>query len=283
MVSDFSERVQRIEEVIDRSPPADRARIERQLNEVLRSVAHLNPLGDRSQALLTDAARGGVYAERNRAEGASARLSATDVRESVQRSLQGSGLSAEQVLSRLEVGAPNAALERQWLGDDLRQIAATGNHDLDRQDGMRAAMSKLDEVHAKLGTALKDAGVLREDGLREGAETRVDHVIAALRDRPTADVLRDPALAEELRTEIEDRLDSEEVNRLKSGDADALVTVAEDRLDRLHLAKTYLQSDTATASSGALDRVISEIADEEVERQRERLAHSDAARGPRHG
>lgn len=283
MVSDFSERVQRIEEVIEGSPPAGRARIERQLNDVLRSVAHLNPLGDRSHSLLADAARGGVYAEGNRAEGSLARLADTDVRESVQRSLQGSGLSAEQVLSRLEVGAPNAALERQWLGDDLRQIATTSNLDLDRQDGMRAAMSKLDEVHAKLGTALKDAGVLREDGLREGAETRIDQVIAALRDRPTADVLQDPTLGEELRAEIEDRLDRAAVNRLKSGDADALVSVADDRLDRLHLAKTYLQSDSAMASSGAVDRVISEIADEEVERQRERLAHTEAARGPRHG
>ena len=148
---------------------------------------------------------------------------------------------------------------------------------------MRAAMFTLDEVHARLGTALKAAGVLREDGLRDVPETRIDQVITALRDRPTADLLRDPALGGQRRAEIEDRLDNDAVKRLKGGDADALETVVEDRLDRLYLAKTYLQSDSATASSGAIEKVISEIADEAVDRQRERFAHTEAARAPRHG
>ena len=283
LVTDFSERVQRIEEVIEAARPEERAEIERQLSDVLGSVAHLNPLGDRSGTLIDEPTNGGVYSARNRASDAALRLADPKLRQDVDRILDGTGLSAPQVLARVEVGAPNAALERQWLGDDLRRLGTADKIDLDSQEGMRAAMDRLDSVHAKLGETLKSAGVLREDGIRTGDDSRVQEVLAALRDRPTADVLRDPALGREFREEIEAQLDEDRLGRLKAGDEKALDQLAEDRLDQLYLAKTYLQSDARLAASGAVDKVLNGIAEEQIARQREQLGLKDSDKGPRHG
>ena len=283
LVSDFSERVQRIEEVIETTRPEDRADIERQLSDVLRSISHLNPLGDRSNALQSDPTDGGIYSARNRAADAELRLSDPKLRQDVDSILNGSGLSAPQVLSRVEVGAQNAALERQWLGDDLRRIAAEKSLDLDSRDGMRAAMDQLDDLHAKMGETLKSAGVLREDGIRATEGNRVQEVLAALRERPTADVLRDPSLGASFRQEIEAQHDEDRLDQLKAGDENALDLVAEDRLDRLYLAKTYLQSDARLAASGAVDKVLCGIAAEHVALQREQVGLKDADKGPRHG
>ena len=54
-------------------------------------------------------------------------------------------------------------------------------------------------------------------------------------------------------------LDDRQLGRLPSGDADALDKVLEDRLDRLYIAKVYLQSNAATANTEALRRVVDEL------------------------
>ena len=111
----------------------------------------------------------------------------------------------------------------------------------------------------------------------------MQEVLAALRDRPTADVLREPALGQEFREEIETQLDEGRLDRLKAGDEKALDQIAEDRLDQLYLAKTYLQSDARLAASGAVDKVLNGIAEEQVARQRDQLGLKDTDKGPRHG
>ena len=61
-----------------------------------------------------------------------------------------------------------------------------------------------------------------------------------------------------------------------------LKTQIEDRLDRLYAAKTYLQSDAATANSEATRAVVEEIADREFELQRTDLVDGESERGETH-
>ena len=56
----------------------------------------------------------------------------------------------------------------------------------------------------------------------------------------------------------------------------------EDRLDRLYVAKVYLQSDAATANSEALRQVVDELADVEVERHRAADVDGEIERGQVH-
>ena len=51
--------------------------------------------------------------------------------------------------------------------------------------------------------------------------------------------------------------------------------------DRLYAAKAYLQSDAALANSVAIEHVLDEIANEEIDLQRER--HADGEKGVTHG
>jgi hypothetical protein len=62
-----------------------------------------------------------------------------------------------------------------------------------------------------------------------------------------------------------------------------LENVSDDRLDRLYAAKSYLQSDAATANSDVYREVVREIADEEFELQKDRLVDSEREGGPVHG
>jgi type IV secretion system T-DNA border endonuclease VirD2 len=84
------------------------------------------------------------------------------------------------------------------------------------------------------------------------------------------------------REEIARVLDGRQLGRLTSGDADALEKVLEDRLDRLYVAKVYLQSDAATANTEALRQVVDELADAEYEKHRATDVDGETERGQIH-
>jgi type IV secretion system T-DNA border endonuclease VirD2 len=84
------------------------------------------------------------------------------------------------------------------------------------------------------------------------------------------------------RAEIARVLDDRQLDRLASGDADALDMVLEDRLDRLYVAKVYLQSDAATANTDALRQVVDDLADTEYERHRATDVDGETERGQVH-
>jgi type IV secretion system T-DNA border endonuclease VirD2 len=111
----------------------------------------------------------------------------------------------------------------------------------------------------------------------------VADVLSRLRDDPTADPFRDPAEREALRGEITALIGEERSIELAIGDDAALDEVLEDRLDRLYMAKAYLQSDANLASSIAMEHVLDEIANEEIDVQRERNSETDGEGGVTHG
>jgi len=189
LITEFSQNIRQIEAVIERAPAAERPEIERKLTDVLASVAHLNPLGDRSAALLRAPSRDGVYARANMREDQMPRLDDDAVKARLSEALQGTGIDPEEVASRMREGAGNAALERQWLAQDLRAIAKAGDLDLEKGEDREEALDRLEAVHVRLGDALTDARILRavEDvDEADGTETSfADHL--TLRERDLAD------------------------------------------------------------------------------------------------
>lgn len=170
LVSDFRSQVRQAEQIINDTKLERRAALERELHEVYQSVAHLNPLGERSNTLTMEPTRAGVYSEANIDRDAVDRLRDPQVRAQVETALRGTGILSSQVISRLKTGANNAALERQWLSDDLKAIAETEKLDLSKRDDLEKAMDRLDEVHVKLGTSLAAAEILRDSGVRDESD-----------------------------------------------------------------------------------------------------------------
>ncbi|TVS00824.1 MAG: endonuclease [Rhodobacteraceae bacterium] len=170
LISEFSQNIRQIEAAIDRAPAAERPEIERKLSDVLASVAHLNPLGDRSTALLDAPSGDGVYVRANMREDQMARLDDDAVKARLSEALQGTGIDPEAVAARMRQGAGNAVLERQWLAQDLRAIAKAGDLDLEKAEDREDALDRLEAVHARLGDTLTDARILRAAGDVEGAE-----------------------------------------------------------------------------------------------------------------
>lgn len=174
LITEFSQNIRQIEAAIDRAPASERPEIERKLTDVLASVAHLNPLGDRSAALLDAPSRDGVYARANMREDQMMRLDDGDVTARLTEALQGTGIDPEAVAARMREGAGNAALERQWLAQDLRAIAAAGDLDLEKGEDREEALDRLEAVHVRLGDTLTDAGILRSmDDVDEAEEAEV--------------------------------------------------------------------------------------------------------------
>ena len=161
LITEFSQNIRQIEAAIDRAPVSERPEIERKLTDVLVSVAHLNPLGDRSTALLDAPSRDGVYARSNMREDQLARLDDDAIKAHLSELLQGTGIDPEAVAARMREGAGNAALERQWLAQDLRAIAKAGDLDLEKGEDREEALDRLEAVHVRLGDTLTDARILR--------------------------------------------------------------------------------------------------------------------------
>jgi type IV secretion system T-DNA border endonuclease VirD2 len=305
----YADQVARVQGMIAEKPEVERPRFERSLNEIQARLAHMQPLGLRSVTLTERPSDGGVYSEANIDREQLARLQEPDVRAQIDTALRGTGIRASVVVARMETGAQNAALERQWIADDLARVAETDGLNLERRADLETARETLNRAHVQLGITLERNEVLRQDGVIDAVPD------APLSDRrmsetetPTAtEVVRAPVLDPEVRRVLENErtgemsapfadvdqrlayreavereLDAEQIERLRDGDVDVLKEQITDRLDRLYAAKVYLQSDEATANSEAARVVVEEIADREYELHRADLTDGEKERGETH-
>jgi len=102
------------------------------------------------------------------------RLDEGDVKARLTEALQGTGIDPEAVAARMREGAGNAALERQWLAQDLRAIAKAGDLDLEKGEDREEALDRLEAVHVRLGDTLTDARILRSmDDVDEAEDAEV--------------------------------------------------------------------------------------------------------------
>ncbi len=462
----YAEKLARVQGMIAEKSDAERPVLEKRLIEIQTQVQHMQPLGLRSSTLSETPSEGGIYSEANIDASQRERLAESDLRSRIDVALRGTGISTSEVVARIETGASNAALEHQWIADDLSKVAEARDLNLERRADLEQARDILNDVHVALGTLLERENVLRRDGVMEAepdserfhyhrdavramegtihqemradgltaqqiedrdwevvsrAERRIETEQRAYleahpdllarpgdvidRSEPYRETITDAARASEItrevdrimegrdvrtpvayavtddlrarypdmpshlarglgatyaavveirdtevinqvrretemreglgvgtrdallaargetapqsdrtdrladeiarvldheragelsapfeteaerdafRTEIARVLDDRQLERLTSGDADALDKVLEDRLDRLYVAKVYLQSDAATANTEALRQVVDDLADAEYEKHRATDVDGETERGQVH-
>lgn len=293
VVDAFHDKIEQAEEVVEQAPPDRRAALEQELNEIYRSISHLSPIGVRSHTLLETPSDGGIYSAENIADQVQDKLSSDAVAERMDIALKGTGISTQEVVSRIEIGAQNAALERQWLSRDLNAIAKTDTLDLSKRDDLEKAVDRLDQLHGELGRVLGEAQVLRDVDTGDQLESESERIetlppvaseiLQRLRQDPTAEPFKDETERDALRGELTNLLGEDQVKRLGDGDDSVLADQLEDRLDRLYMAKAYLQSEATLSHSVAMEHVLDEIANEEIEVQRHRHVEADGEKGVTHG
>ncbi|MEQ5872059.1 relaxase/mobilization nuclease domain-containing protein [Sagittula sp. NFXS13] len=462
----YAEKLARVQGMIAEKSDSERPVLEKRLIEIQTQVQHMQPLGLRSSTLSEVPSEGGVYSEANIDTNQLERLAEPGLRSRIDAALRGTGISTSEVVARIETGASNAALEHQWIANDLAKVAEARDLNLERRADLEQARDILNDVHVALGTLLERENVLRRDGVVEAetvserfhyhrdavramegtirqemraegltaqqiedrdwevvsrAERRIETEQRAYleahpdllarpgdvidRSEPYRETITDAARASEItrevdrimegrdvrtpvadavtdefrerypdmpshlarglgatyaavarirdtevinqvrretemrdglgsgtrdallaargetasqsgrtdrladefarvldheragelsapfeteaerdafRTEIARVLDDRQLERLTSGDADALEKVLEDRLDRLYVAKVYLQSDAATANTEALRQVVDDLADTEYEKHRATDVDGETVRGQVH-
>lgn len=171
----FAEQTARVEAMVRGLPEDKRPAAEARVNEIYAKMSHMQPLGVRSSTLMQAPSEGGVYSQGNINSALTERMREPETRAQIETALRGTGISSETVIGRVERGADNAAMEREWLSQDLEKIAASAGLNLDRHGDMRVAAGKLDDVHVRLGTALERAEVLLSDGVVEDTQTASFH------------------------------------------------------------------------------------------------------------
>ncbi|MFK7881438.1 relaxase/mobilization nuclease domain-containing protein [Roseobacter sp.] len=184
--SQYAEKVENIEGLIAGKPDAERPALQKSLNAIQARVQHMQPLGLRSNTLSEAPSDGGIYSEANIQESQLDRLAEPRTRSRVDAALRGTGISTSEVVARMETGAQNAALEHQWIADDLSKVADAKDLNLERRADLEKARDALNDVHVQLGTMLERAQVLRRDGVIEDArevnvhlsEARVEAAVA---------------------------------------------------------------------------------------------------------
>ena len=275
--------MQRAAERIEAAPPSERPTMEAKLNTVLAQASSMNPHSPRAAELAQPASEDGIYSTRNTAgieldEGDAARLV---------RALAGTGINPDEVAARMQVGASNAALERQWIADDVRAIADERGLDLKDQRQFEAALAEVDRIHDRIGgefgigteTPVADeraapdaAEQAAEDHAREAAQAREAaswvHNRGAHASKADLTRLAAPvgeADAQRFRAAVEDRLTPDEIARLRRGDISVLEG-AGNREEQLTIAREYLKAESH--SPEALRQVTREL------HQEREIAHS---------
>ena len=224
----FAEQTERVEAMVRGLPEDQRPQAEARVNEIYVGMAHMQPLGVRSSTLTQAPSEGGVYSQGNINGALTDRMREPETRAQIETALRGTGISSETVISRVERGADNAAMEREWLSQDLEKIAATDGLNLERREDMRVAAKTLDDVHVKLGTALERAEVLRSDGVVEeerAANFHYDEGSVEDASRAVRQELRGQGLSEaqigartatgEIEARAESRIESEQADYLR--------------------------------------------------------------------
>ncbi|MBP1806993.1 hypothetical protein [Rubellimicrobium aerolatum] len=268
--------------------PAARPALEQRLDEVLTSIRHLDP--ERRDAARLPASSFGVYSQHARDPAGLARLDGPEVRTAVEALLRDTPISADEVMARVRIGAASADLEATWTRKDWEALARA--YDLDAPDersraSARAALEdRFARVSGDLRHLLADAGVVQRAVNEEEAFAQGGSVARVVAERLRDASARAPAFAsrEEARAfqeEIERRLTPDQIDRLLQGDDGALAEVASEPLDRLQLARAYLEADRATEGSAAHARLLDRLVDAQIDAQR--LRHGHALRGAVHG
>ena len=163
----YAEKLARVQGMIAEKSDAERPVLEKRLIEIQMQVQHMQPLGLRSSTLSEAPSEGGIYSEANIDASQRERLAEPDLRSRIDAALQGTGISTSEVVARIETGASNAALEHQWIADDLSKVAEARNLNLERRADLEQARDSLNDVHVALGTLLERENVLRRDGVME--------------------------------------------------------------------------------------------------------------------
>ncbi|MCF6278686.1 MAG: hypothetical protein L3J16_08060, partial [Anaerolineales bacterium] len=150
-----------------------------------------------------------------------------------------------------------------------------------------------DQLHSELGRVLGEAQVLRDAGSGDQLDNEhgpverlppvASDILQRLRQDPTAELFSDETERDALRGELTNLLGEDQAARLGDGDDSVLEEQLADRLDRLYMAKAYLQSEPALANSMAMEHVLDEIANEEIEVQRHHHVEADGEKGVTHG
>ncbi|WBU55175.1 MULTISPECIES: relaxase/mobilization nuclease domain-containing protein [Paracoccus] len=163
----YAEKLARVQGMIAEKSDAERPVLEKRLIEIQTQVQHMQPLGLRSSTLSETPSEGGIYSEANIDASQLARLATPDLRSRIDAALHGTGISTSEVVARIETGASNAALEHQWIADDLSKVAEARDLNLERRADLEQARDSLNDVHVALGTLLERENVLRRDGVME--------------------------------------------------------------------------------------------------------------------
>ncbi|WP_416370294.1 relaxase/mobilization nuclease domain-containing protein [Tritonibacter mobilis] len=163
----YAEKLARVQGMIAEKSDAERPVLEKRLIEIQTQVQHMQPLGLRSSTLSETPSEGGIYSEANIDASQRERLAEPDLRSRIDVALRGTGISTSEVVARIETGASNAALEHQWIANDLSKVAEARDLNLERRADLEQARDILNDVHVALGTLLERANVLRRDGVME--------------------------------------------------------------------------------------------------------------------
>jgi type IV secretion system T-DNA border endonuclease VirD2 len=163
----YAEKLARVQGLIAEKSDAERPVLEKRLIEIQTQVQHMQPLGLRSSTLSETPSEGGIYSDANIDTNQLERLAEPDLKARIDAALRGTGISTSEVVARIETGASKAALEHQWIADDLSKVAEARDLNLERRADLEQARDILNDVHVALGTLLERENVLRRDGVME--------------------------------------------------------------------------------------------------------------------
>ncbi len=251
------------------APEIEQAKLRSTLYNQLRPIAHLDPLGPGSNELTMKPQHDGIYTLLPDGMKREDVMSEPSIFARLEAAVEGTGISPSVVLSRIEVGANSAAIEKDWRAEDLRTIALKMDYDLTKPTELQDAIDRMRDVHNKLVRALAETEVVEATSeITPGG--MIDKFLVRVRENFAVQGLKNGAEIEEFKHELSLLLDDERWDRVHRGDETALDVIVESKLDRLLIVEAILDDLGDKVDHDAILKVRTDIAKIVVEERRVR-------------
>ena len=216
LVDQFNKSVESIENKIETADPAIRPSIEAELDQIYIQASRVESISADMEPWKQPSSTDGIYSQENINSDSLSALKSDEGRAQLEQSLGNTGIRAEELIARMEIGSTTQALERNWMQRDIEAISENTGLDLSNADQREQVLDVYRDTTQNLSEFMAERDIVKNVYAQDNS----------------------------LSTKYPDGLNAQDVEAIKAGDLSPMSKLDGNERENLEAIKTALQDET---------------------------------------